>query len=234
LSGHHRSTLSQQENVKKPIDKYSQLTQLIIIRKIIKRVPAMTFLQNLHHRMEILEMNDISDLCVLGFLFDDARNLNGLVTAIRMLDIPTWQPTQEVIEATLQRLHDNADIVKLEAGNDIFFSITGVGIRHFFVLMKRPMPGNTRMRDTTLSLKSTFLENLPHSICSKVVEELIGFYNCQLSCLENQCANCPLQSQRAQIRNDREAFHIQQELEWLGRVTQNLSLPQETQFSAAS
>ncbi|GGF53208.1 hypothetical protein GCM10011332_03170 [Terasakiella brassicae] len=194
----------------------------------------MSFLQNLHHRLEILEMNDISDLCVLGFLFDDARNLNGLLAAIRMLDIPTWQPTLEVIETTLERLLDSAAVVKLQAGNEIYFSITGVGIRHFFTLMKRPMPTNQRMRDTTLSLKSAFVENLPQPICTKVVEELIGFYNCQLNCLENQCTNCPLKSQRAQIQNDRQLFHIQQELEWLGRMTRNLSLPKAYPFQSVS
>ncbi|WP_417832082.1 hypothetical protein [Terasakiella sp.] len=194
----------------------------------------MSFLHNLHQRLEILEMNDISDLCVLGFLFDDARNLNGLLAAIRMLDIPTWQPTIEVIETTLERLLDNACVVKLEAGNEVYFSITGIGIRTFFSLMKRPMPNNQRMRDTTLSLKSTFVENLPQTICAKVVEELIGFYNCQLNCLENQCTNCPLKSQRAQIKTDRQLFHIQQELEWLGRMTQNLSLPQAYHFHSVS
>jgi len=182
----------------------------------------MSFLENLQHRMELLEMNDISDLCVLGFLFDDARNLNSLINVIRMLDIATWQPTVEVIKATLERLLDNGSVIKLETGNDTYFSITGAGIHQFFVLMKRPMPRTTPMRDTTLSLKSTFVELLPVPVCKTVVEELIGFYNCQLNCIEDQCTDCPLKSQRGQIKNDRRLFQIQQELQWLGEVTQNL------------
>lgn len=185
----------------------------------------MSFLENLQHRMQLLEMNDISDLCVLGFLFDDARNLNSLINVIRMLDIATWQPTVEVIEATLERLLEDGSVIKLEAGSDTYFSITGAGIHQFFVLMKRPMPRTTPMRDTTLSLKSTFVELLPKPVCKTVVEELIGFYNCQLNCIENQCSDCPLKSQRGQIKNDRRLFQIQQELQWLGEVTQNLGTP---------
>jgi len=175
--------------------------------------------------MEMLELNDISDLCVLGVLFEDARNLHSLLSAVRMLDVETWQPTSEVIYASVERLMDSAAVVKLEAGNDTYFSITGVGVRMFFSLMKRPMPTQAKLRETVLSLKSSFLEILPRTVCKCVVEELIGFYNCQLSCIEKECGNCPLNSQRKQIKNDRQLFHIKQELQWLEKVTERLDGP---------
>lgn len=77
-------------------------------------------------------MNDTTDLCVLGLLFRDARTINGLVSAVRMIDTEPWTPTREVLECALERLSRQKSVVCLQSGKDTFYSVTGTGIRQFF------------------------------------------------------------------------------------------------------
>lgn len=182
--------------------------------------------QQLLQRAQTLDVNDTSELCILGVLFDDARSENGLMSVIRGMDIGTWQPTREVVFSTLERLVAQNCIVTLEGTHDQFFSITGEGIKRFFKLIKRPLPFDMGMRTNSVAMKSYFLEQVPCGVRKCVVSELIGYYNCQLRGLQDGCALCPLNSQRKSMQNQQQLGQIQQELTWLQGLTSELGRQQ--------
>lgn len=166
-------------------------------------------------------MNDTTDLCVLGLLFRDARTIDGLVSAVRMIDTEPWTPTREVLECALERLIGQKSVVCLQSGKDTFYSVTGTGIRQFFDLMKQPMGIGAFNIHCLLALKSTFLEDVPSAIRTKVVQELVGYYSCKLTCLEKDCEDCLMGSNRGKVHYNLQVMQIRTELDWLSDIAQS-------------
>ncbi|WP_417793658.1 hypothetical protein [Terasakiella pusilla] len=166
-------------------------------------------------------INETTDLCVLGLLFRDARTINGLVSAVRMIDTEPWTPTRDVLECSLERLIGQKSVVCLQSGRETYYSVTGTGIRQFFELMKRPMGVGAFNVHCLLALKSTFLEDVPTAIRAKVVQELVGYYSCKLTCLEQDCEECLRGSNRGKVHYNLQVMQIRTELDWLSDVAQS-------------
>jgi len=182
----------------------------------------MSYIRRIENQVRALDVNDTSELCLLGVLFDDTRSSNGLVAIIRKLETGTWQPTSEVIFSGLERLLKNNHIVQLETVGETYFSITAAGIKHFFTLLRRPLPYEMTQRTNNVALKSYFLESVPGAMKKCVVAELIGYYSCQLRGLQEDCSLCPFNTQRKKIQNEQYLNHIKSELTWLEGLTDEL------------
>ncbi|NVK19839.1 MAG: hypothetical protein HWE30_14165 [Methylocystaceae bacterium] len=164
-------------------------------------------------------VNDTTDLCVLGVLFDDARTINSLVSAVRILDTAQWTPTREVLEFSIKRLLETGALVNLASGNEIYYSITGKGIKRYFTLMKLPLGAYSLNTQSTLALKSAFLENVPSTVRTQTVRELISYYACKLTCLEQNCDSCLQNSGRQKLNHNMQIQQIKTELDWLQTMT---------------
>ncbi len=167
------------------------------------------------HRVRNLDMKDVSELCILGLLYDDMRTENGIVAAVRQLDLGTWQPVREVIEATLERLIASKCITLLETAGEVYFSVTGTGNKRFFALIRRPLPFDLQVRANSVALKTYFVETTPLPVRRCVVDELVGYYNCQLCALQEGCDLCPLNSSRQSVFIDQKRNGISHEISWL-------------------
>lgn len=168
---------------------------------------------------QFTSVNDTTDLCVLGVLFDDARTINGLVSAVRQLETAQWTPTREVLEFSIKRLLETGSLVTLVSGNEVYYSITGKGIKRYFNLMKLPMGAYSLHTKSTLALKSAFLENVPTAVRTHTVRELMSYYACKLTCLEKDCENCVLHSDRKKLHHNMQIQQIKTELDWLQAMT---------------
>ncbi|MDV7340711.1 hypothetical protein RYZ26_13985 [Terasakiella sp. A23] len=166
--------------------------------------------------------NDTTDLCLLGILFNDARTIKGLIAAVRQLGTQSWHPTADVISIALERLIKVGHVVSLQAGNDTYYSITGHGIKQFFVLMKRPLGSGSMTTQNTLALKSAFLEIIPTRVQRQTIQELIDYYSCKLNCLKKDCENCFFYTTRQKLSQDQQINEIRTELNWLQGLTHQL------------
>ena len=170
-----------------------------------------------------LSINEMAELAILGVLFDDTRNIYSVISVIGEMDTATWQPTADVLEARVEALLAKKEIAQLETAHGLFFSVTGEGIKRFFSLMKQPLPVLDKLKKPTLALKSHFLEQLPPAMRTQVADELTGYYTCELQCLEQKCSTCPNKTLRSEVQNNYQLSFIKGELNWLDKVTQDLS-----------
>lgn len=173
----------------------------------------------MREQMRKLDMKDIADLCLLGLLFDDMRTENGLLTVIRNMQLGNWQPVREVIEIALERLLESGYVDSLNSDAQIYYSITGSGNRYFFSLIRRPLPFDPIVRNNSVVLKSYFVETVPGVVRKCVVDDLVGYYNCQLCALQDGCGMCPLNSKHEERKVKGHMIQIKQELEWLQSLT---------------
>lgn len=163
--------------------------------------------------------NDTTDLCILGVLFDNARTINGLISTVRELETAQWSPTREVLEFSVKRLLESGALITLPSETKIYYSITGKGIKRYFTLMKLPMSAYSLNTQSTLAIKSAFLEDVPTTVRNHTVCELMSYYACKLTCLEKDCENCVLNSARQKLNHSMQIQQIRAELNWLEAMT---------------
>ncbi|NVJ91061.1 MAG: hypothetical protein HWE34_05365 [Methylocystaceae bacterium] len=178
----------------------------------------MTSFQNDLRLNQDLTCNEVTELCILGILFNDGHSENSLLKVVRSFDTGSWQPTRDVLTHALTRLLQAQAVITWEFEKTQYFSINAIGIKRYFNLLQKPLTRDRLLINTLLVLKSAFLETLPQPIQGNVIQQLVQYYQNQLDFIQTNCIHCPLNQHQQHRQNTYKLNHIQLELDWLSNL----------------
>lgn len=165
-----------------------------------------------------LKINEVAQLCLLGVLSTGEQKATIALDKVLDLDTDKWQPTRDVLLFAMEREIIAGHIKYEKTARHAIVKLSEIGKRLYASMLKRPLPNESSCQAIFLALKACLVETAPHEVRSEVAQDLICYYHCRLSGLQNNCENCPSGNGRKQMKNDHNMRHIEEELEWLNVV----------------